>query len=111
MKRNNKGFTLAELLIVVAIIAVLVAIAIPVFTKQLESSREAVDASNIRAAYAEMKADFLANGSADDKTITATQTDTSKWNRTFDFPAELGTVSTAASWTLTCDSDGMITIS
>lgn len=31
-KTNKKGFTLAELLIVVAIIAVLVAIAIPVFT-------------------------------------------------------------------------------
>ena len=29
-KNNNKGFTLAELLIVVAIIAVLVAIAIPI---------------------------------------------------------------------------------
>ena len=33
-KTNKKGFTLAELLIVVAIIAVLVAIAIPVFTTQ-----------------------------------------------------------------------------
>ena len=43
MKKNNKGFTLAELLIVVAIIAVLVAIAIPVFTSQLEKSREATD--------------------------------------------------------------------
>ena len=31
MKINRKGFTLAELLIVVAIIAVLVAVAIPVF--------------------------------------------------------------------------------
>lgn len=52
MKRSNKGFTLAELLIVVAIIAVLVAIAIPIFTTQLEKSREAVDAANLRAAYA-----------------------------------------------------------
>lgn len=53
-KMNKKGFTLAELLIVVAIIAVLVAISIPIFTSQLEKSREAADAANIRAAYAEM---------------------------------------------------------
>ena len=60
MKRKlNKGFTLAELLIVVAVIAVLVAIAIPVFTTQLEKSREATDASNIRAAYAEVMAAAL----------------------------------------------------
>ena len=54
MKKNRKGFTLAELLIVVAIIAVLVAIAIPIFTNQLENSREATDAANIRSAYAEV---------------------------------------------------------
>ena len=53
-KLNKKGFTLAELLIVVAIIAVLVAIAIPVFTSQLEKAREATDAANIRAEYAEL---------------------------------------------------------
>ncbi len=52
-KMNKKGFTLAELLIVVAIIAVLVAIAIPVFSAQLEKSKQATDAANIRAAYAE----------------------------------------------------------
>lgn len=55
-KMNKKGFTMAELLIVVAIIAVLVAIAIPIFTAQLEKSREATDAANIRAAYAEVVA-------------------------------------------------------
>ncbi|MDO4516828.1 MAG: prepilin-type N-terminal cleavage/methylation domain-containing protein [Bacillota bacterium] len=54
MKKSNKGFTLAELLIVVAIIAVLVAIAIPVFTSQLEKSREATDLANVRGAYAQV---------------------------------------------------------
>ena len=38
-KLNKKGFTLAELLIVVAIIAVLVAISIPIFTTQLNKSK------------------------------------------------------------------------
>ncbi len=59
MKKNNKGFTLAELLIVVAIIAVLVAIAIPVFTAQLEKSREATDLANVRSAYAELMTEYL----------------------------------------------------
>ena len=64
-KNNNKGFTLMEMLIVVAIIAVLVAIAIPVFTNQLEKAREATDEANIRSAYAEVMACALtdaANG-------------------------------------------------
>ena len=52
-KENKKGFTLAELLIVVAIIGVLVAISIPIFTSQLEKSREATDKANLRSAYAE----------------------------------------------------------
>ena len=52
--KSAKGFTLAELLIVVAIIGVLVAIAIPIFTGQLERSREAVDLSDVRSAYAEV---------------------------------------------------------
>ena len=70
---NKKGFTLAELLIVVAIIAVLVAISIPIFTKQLERSREATDLSNIRAAYAEVVADYLAEGATESKTATVLQ--------------------------------------
>ena len=64
-KNNNKGFTLAELLIVVAIIAVLTAIAIPVFTTQLEKSREAADLANIRSAYAEAMAAAVAGEQAD----------------------------------------------
>mgnify|MGYP004541436575 CR=1 len=57
--KNSKGFTLMEMLIVVAIIAVLVAIAIPTFTNQLEKAREATDMANIRSAYAEVMASAL----------------------------------------------------
>ena len=54
MKISRKGFTLAELLIVVAIIAVLVAVAIPVFGSQLEKAGKQADLANVRAAYAEV---------------------------------------------------------
>lgn len=50
--QNKKGFTLMEMLIVVAIIAVLVAIAIPVFNGALTKSKEAADVANVRATYA-----------------------------------------------------------
>ena len=62
MNNNKKGFTLAELLIVVAILAVLVAVSIPIFTSQLEKSRESVDLSNIRSAYSEVMADAITDG-------------------------------------------------
>lgn len=65
MKHSNKGsrgFTLAELLIVVAIIAVLTAVAIPVFASQLEKSREATDTASIRGQYAEVMARANATG-------------------------------------------------
>ena len=64
-RKNKKGFTLAELLIVVAIIGVLVAISIPIFTSQLEKSREATDLANVRSAYAEvMTAALTSDGNA-----------------------------------------------
>ncbi len=62
-KMNKKGFTLAELLIVVAIIAVLVAIAIPVFSAQLEKSRIATDKANVRSWYGEVVANYLSDDS------------------------------------------------
>ena len=58
-KRGKKGFTLMEMLIVIAIIAVLIAIAIPIFTTQLEKARETTDLANIRSAYAELMAGYL----------------------------------------------------
>lgn len=68
-KMNRKGFTLAELLIVVAIIAVLVAIAIPVFTTQLEKSKEGTDIANLRSAYAAATVAALSGQLADGTAI------------------------------------------
>lgn len=109
---NKKGFTLAELLIVVAIIAVLVAIAIPIFTSQLEKSRDAVTASNVRAAYAEAQTAWL-TGSAgtgstnvtvnkDAKTVVVNnvpvkgEQDGGVTTNEFDFPFTMGTGAEAA---------------
>lgn len=64
MKKNNKGFTLAELLIVVAIIAVLVAVSIPIFTGQLSNAKKNTDAANLRAAKAAAVAQDLSTPNA-----------------------------------------------
>lgn len=72
--RNSRGFTLAELLITVAIIGVLVAISIPVFASQTEKSREATDLSNVRAAYTEVMAEAITeNMEYQEKTVPLKQ--------------------------------------
>ena len=56
---NKKGFTLMEMLIVVAIIAVLIAIAIPTFASQLNKARVSTDEANIRSGYADVMLKIL----------------------------------------------------
>ena len=70
--KNNKGFTLAELLIVVAIIAVLVAIAIPVFRGQLSRAEAAADQANCRSLYAELQVSYLESGYDSSKNVSGT---------------------------------------
>lgn len=50
--KKQGGFTLVEMLIVVAIIAILVAVSIPLVSSSLEKAKQATDDANLRAAQA-----------------------------------------------------------
>lgn len=68
--RGYKGFTLMEMLIVVAIIAILVAIAIPVFTSQLNRAKVEADVANIRSGYALVAVEVMTDTTIDSSTTT-----------------------------------------
>lgn len=57
--KNSKGFTLMEMLIVVAIIAILIAIAIPTFSGALNKAKVGTDTANIRSGYASVMIEAL----------------------------------------------------
>ena len=53
MKMNKKGFTLIEMLVVIAIIAILVAIVVPAVSNSTVKAKAATDAANLRSIVAE----------------------------------------------------------
>lgn len=67
MKKNQKGFTLMEMLIVVAVIAILVAVAIPVMNAQMHKVKVRTDWANVRAYYAEIQTDYMLTGKENPK--------------------------------------------
>ncbi len=116
--KNKKGFTMAELLIVVAIIAVLVAIAIPVFTTQLEKSRCATDIANLRSSYAEAVASALTEQDSGvgteydvrhtDESAFASQVDAAGLDSTLASKAKADTIS-GGKIKVTVDKNGVVT--
>ena len=107
------------MLIVVAIIAILIAIAIPTFTAQLEKAREAADIANIRSKYSEAMVNYL-DGKADTSAETPEMTQTKKGWDHVKWPEYLGekvepekgdkvTVSINADGTVKCTKSGPTT--
>lgn len=64
-KRGEKGFTLIELMIVIAIIGILAAIAIPQFTKYREKGYETAARADVKNAYTAAQAYFADNPSGE----------------------------------------------
>ena len=62
MKMNKKGFTLIEMLAVIAIIAVLVAIIVPAVGSSTTKAKAATDAANLRSVAASVAVDYLNKG-------------------------------------------------
>lgn len=58
-KMNKKGFTLIEMLVVIAIIAVLVSIVVPTVSSSTEKAAAATNAANLRSYKAELSLDLL----------------------------------------------------
>ena len=56
VKKNKKGFTIIELVIVIAVIAILAAVLIPTFTTVIEKSHQSNAVSRAKSAYTEIVA-------------------------------------------------------
>ena len=62
MKMNKKGFTLIEMLVVIAIIAVLVSIVVPAVSNSTVKAKASTDAANLRSLAAEAQIAVLNAG-------------------------------------------------
>lgn len=60
--RNKRGFTLIEILIVVAIIGILAAIAVPNVTRALQTAKTNADAANIASLQNAVEMYYIDNG-------------------------------------------------
>lgn len=77
-KNNNKGFSLVELIVVIAIMAVLVTVLAPQFTKYIDQSRKSNDAATVSGIVTAAQvaiADTTNGVPADTYTIKVTKTD------------------------------------
>lgn len=67
-KMNKKGFTLIEMLVVIAIIAILVSIVVPAVSNSTIKAKAATDAANLRSVLSEINIAHLSS----DKTAAVT---------------------------------------
>ena len=126
-KMNKKGFTLIEMLVVIAIIAVLVSIVIPVVGNSTEKAAQAKDAANIRSACAELSIALLADEVSAGSDVTdntngtySYEVETTCKNAKFDLLDDMSDIGgiakdkfaagDAATYIITIDANGVFTV-
>ena len=68
-QKNNKGFSLVELIVVVAIMAVLVGVLAPQFIKYVERSRQSTDLQNVEELKNAVEVEAAEKGISDNAVI------------------------------------------
>ena len=120
MKKNNKkGFTIVELVIVIAVIAILTAVLIPTFTSATEKAKQSAALQNAKNALTAAQAEVLADGKVENETVyvkgddvkTEDPEDASYWTFVFTNDPNTATITapTGDAYTYTF-SNGVITV-
>ena len=82
-QKTDKGFSLIELIIVIAIMAVLVVVGAPMYIKYIHKAGVARDWSNLKLYYDELQADYVSTGKYNPKVkiMKYEESDISAWTQ------------------------------
>ena len=107
-KLNKKGFTLIELIVVIAILAILAAILIPAVTGYISKATNAKDDANCRSLYSQTSMELMISATA---TATLADGDTdSKSGLTVDYAVDTSEGRTITAFSCTTGASRLITI-
>lgn len=72
--KKNKGFSLIELVIIIAIMAIIVGVAVPILGKYLENSKKTADVQSAKAILEEFSTEYYSNPDFHDAVLDISST-------------------------------------